>query len=134
METLERAVSNPDKKWNQHMQVKIINSEETPVAALEHRGAPELVNDSARIFIEWRKTSGLSPLKTSKAFGISYDDPDTTAPQNFRFDICGSVTATVPDNPQGVVNRVIPGGRCAVVRHFGPHDKIGKSAYYLYRD
>jgi AraC family transcriptional regulator len=116
------------------MQVNIIDFEETTVAALEHRGAPELVNDSARVFIEWRKTSGLSPVNTSKTLGIAYDDPDTTEPEHFRFDICGSVAATVPENPQGVVNKVIPGGRCAVVRHFGSHDRIGESAYYLYRE
>ena len=34
------------------MEVNIIDFEETQVAALEHRGAPELVNDSARLFIE----------------------------------------------------------------------------------
>ena len=116
------------------MQVNIIDFEETPVAVLEHRGAPELVNDSARVFIAWRKTSGLSPVKTSKTLGIAYDDPDTTEPEHFRFDICGSVTEPVPNNPQGVVNKAIPGGRCAVVRHCGSHDKIGESAYYLYRE
>jgi len=124
----------PTRERKQHMQVNIIDFEETPVAALEHRGAPELVNDSARVFIEWRKTSGLSPVTTSKTFGIAYDDPDTTEPEHFRFDICGSVTEPVPDNPQGVVNKLIPGGRCAVVRHFGSHDRIGESAYYLYRE
>jgi AraC family transcriptional regulator len=124
----------PTRERKQSMEVKIIDFEETPVAALEHRGAPERVNDSARVFIEWRKTSGLSPVKTSKTFGIAYDDPDTTEPQHFRFDICGSVTAHVADNPQGVMNKVIPGGRCAVIRHVGSHDGIGDGAYYLYRE
>lgn len=44
------------------------------------------------------------------------------------------MTATVPKNPQGVVNKLIPGGRCAVVRHCGSHDKMGESIYYLYRE
>jgi len=101
----------PTRERKQDMQVNIINFEDTPVAALEHRGAAELVNDSAKVFIEWRKTSGLSPVNTSKTLAIAYDDPDTTEPENFRFDICGSVAETVPDNPQGVVNKVIPGGR-----------------------
>ncbi len=121
------------RERKQTMQVKIVDFKKTAVAALEHRGAPERVNDSARIFIEWRKESRLSPVKTSSTFGIAYDDPEKTQPENFRFDICGSVTAPVPDNPQGVVNKVIPGGRCAVVRHIGSHDNIGESAYYLYR-
>ncbi len=124
----------PKRERTQIMEVKIVDFEETPVAALEHRDAPELVNDSAQHFIEWRKTSGLSPVRSSRTFGIAYDDPATTPAEEFRFDICGSVSAAVPDNPQGVVNKVIPGGRCAVVRHLGSHDRIADSAYYLYRE
>ena len=116
------------------MEVKIIDFNETRVAALEHRGAPELVNDSVKEFISWRKQSGFSPINTSLTLGIVYDNPETTKPENFRFDICGSVNAAIPDNPQGVVNKVIPNGRCAVVRHLGPHNRIGESAYYLYRE
>ena len=124
----------PIRERKQNMNVNIVEFEETRVAALEHRGAAELVNDSARVFIEWRKTSGLSPVKTSKTFGIAYDDPETTEPERFRFDICGSVSAPVPNNPQNVVTKMIPGGRCAVVRHFGSHDRIGESVYALYRE
>jgi len=41
----------------------------------------------------------------------------------------------VPANPQGVVARIIPGGRCARVRHRGTHTRLGESAIYpLYRD
>jgi len=116
------------------MEVKIVEFEQTQVAALEHRGAPALVKDSAGIFIEWRKVSRLSPVKSSNTFGIAYDNPDTTDPEKFRFDICASVAADVPTNPQGVVNKIIPRGRCAVIRHYGSHDGIGVCAYYLYRD
>jgi hypothetical protein len=38
------------------------------------------------------------------------------------------------DNPFGVTNGTIPGGRCAVVRHHGSHDSLSESARYLYRD
>ncbi len=115
------------------MEVNIIEFEETKVAALEHRGALASVNDSVGIFIEWRKASGLSPVMSSSTFGIAYDNPDTTDPEQFRFDICGAVLEDVPANPLGVVNKVIPSGRCAVIRHHGPHDGIGVNAYYLYR-
>lgn len=124
----------PARERRRNMDVKIVNFEETKVAALEHRGAPELVNDLVRTFIAWRKESKLSPVKTSKNFGIAYDDPNTVEPKAFRFDICGSVAAEVPANPQGVVNKVIPGGRCAVLRHLGSHDRITESVYYLYRE
>ena len=124
----------PIRKEVQNMEVKIVKFEQTNVAALEHHGPAEFVNDSARKFIEWRMASGLSPAHLSKTFGIVYDNPDTTEPENFRFDICGSVSANVPENSHGVVNKIIPGGRCAVIRHFGSQDRIGETAYYLYRD
>lgn len=118
----------------QSMQVKIVDFSGTKVAVLEHRGAPELVNDSAKVFIAWRKETGLSPVKSSDTYGIAYDDPDTTPPEQFRFDICGSVEAEVPEHPSGVINKVIPAGRCAVLRHYGSQDRISESAYYLYRE
>ncbi|MBI3480305.1 MAG: AraC family transcriptional regulator [Nitrosomonadales bacterium] len=124
----------PNRERKQNMEVKIADFEQTKIAAFKHRGAPELVNDSAQIFIEWRKQSGLSPVKASKTFGIVYDNPETTEPEKFRFDICGTVTEDIPGNPQGVVNGAIPGGRCAVVRHLGAHDRLRESIYYLYRE
>jgi len=124
----------PHRQRRTQMNVRIVDFEETLVALLAHRGAPERVNDSALKFIAWRKESGLSPVKTSRTFGIAYDDPDATEPELFRFDICGSVSGEVPENPQGVVGGVIPGGRCAVVRHLGSLDRIGESIYPLYRE
>lgn len=123
----------PRDQRRQNVEVKIVDFERTMVAVLEHCGPPELVNDSARQFIEWRKQSKYSPVTTSRTFGIAYDDPETAEPERFRFDICGSVTEEIPPNPQGVVNKIIPAGRCAVVRHLGAHDRLGESAYYLCR-
>jgi AraC family transcriptional regulator len=123
----------PTRQRRDEMKVSVVVFLETKIAVLEHRGAPALINDSAMKFIAWRKASGLSPVKTSKTFGIAHDDPAQTEPDNFRFDICGSVTGEIADNPQGVKIGVIPGGRCAVVRHLGSHDRIGESARYLYR-
>ena len=116
------------------MDVRIIDFPDTLIAALEHRGPADLVNDSAGQFIAWRRQSGLSPVTQSQTFGIVYDNPDTTPPEDFRFDICGSVDAPVPANPQGVVTKQMPGGRCAVVRHHGAHERLGESIYPLYRD
>ena len=116
------------------MEVKIVECEPIKVAMLKHTGAPAVLMRSVEAFIDWRKSTGLSPVKSSKSFGIAYDNPETTAPENFQFGICGSVSESIPDNPQGVQNSVIPGGRCAVVRHMGSHDRIGESIYPLYRD
>lgn len=123
----------PEGARRAKMDVKIVNFKETKVALLKHRAAPGLVNDTAMKFIEWRKESGLSPIKLSHTYGIAYDDPETTEPAKFRFDICGSVKMEIPENnTQGVTNGIIPGGRCAVVQHLGSHHRIGESARYLY--
>lgn len=114
------------------MQVKLTEFKETKIAVLEHRGAVETLNDSVAIFIEWRKTSQLSPVQSSNTYGLAYDDPKTTAPEKFRFDICGEVLADVPENPQGVITKTIPGGRCVVIRHYGAHEAMGEKIYYLY--
>lgn len=119
---------------NQTVQVDIVDFETIRIAVLEHRGPTEGVNDSVTRFIAWRKESGLSPKNSSRTFGIAYDNPDTTEPAQFRFDICGEVAAAVPPNAQGVVTKSIPGGRCARVRHYGSHTRIGDSIYPLYRN
>jgi len=116
------------------MEVKIVDFKETKVAMLEHRDSPDRVLESAGKFIKWRKQSKLSPVKSSQTYGIAYDDPKTTEPENFRFDICGSIVGDVPENSQGVKTGFIPGGRCAVIRHEGSHDNLDKHIYYLYKD
>jgi len=122
----------PERK--QTVQVEIVDFKSIRIAVMEHRGPTERVNDSVGQFIAWRKESGLSPKEISRSFGIAYDNPDTTEPAEFRFDICGEVTDEVPLNRQGVVTKSIPGGRCARVRHYGSHVRIGESIYPLYRN
>ena len=116
------------------MQIDIIDFEETPVARIEHRGAPERVLETAARFIAWRKATGLSPVASARTFGVPYADPAAVMPEDFRFDICGSEHRPIPENEWGVVTGVIPGGRCARVRHLGSHDRIDQSIYPLYRD
>jgi AraC family transcriptional regulator len=117
-----------------NMTPEIVEFPDTRVAVLEHRGAPALLMKSVQRFIEWRKSTDVSPVKTSQTYGVAYDDPDNTAPEAFRFDICGSTLVAVPQNEFGVVLKVIPGGRCAVVQHLGSTDAIGKTVMALYRD
>jgi AraC family transcriptional regulator len=117
-----------------NMQVKINEIPAVTVAVLEHRGDPALLNGSVQRFIAWRKESGLSPVGSSQTYGVAYDDPQTTPPERFRFDICGEVQGPVPENRHGVITRTIPGGRCATVRHRGSPDHIAGAVYHLYRN
>lgn len=114
------------------MNVEIMSFPKTKVAVLEHRGAPGLVNESVATFIDWRKKSGLSPVASSGSYGIVYDNPNTVLPEEFRFDLCGEVKDKVPENGFGVINKLIPGGRCAKVRHLGSRDDIDKPICALY--
>ncbi len=116
------------------MNVKIIHCDETKIALFEHRGPKEQVLDSAAQFVAWRKSTGLSPIKSSGTFGIPRNDPNTVAPEDFRFDICGSIKGDVPPNSFGVKTGVIPAGRCAVIRLKGSHDQIDEAIYALYRE
>ena len=116
------------------MNVKVVDFPETKIALLEHRGSPNNVLETAGKFIEWRKETGLSPVKTSKTFGIPYSDPNTTPADDFHFDICGSIDKDVPENAFNVKTGTIPGGRCAVVQHNGSLDNVSDSIYYLYRE
>jgi len=126
-----------NQKRMEEMDVKIISVEPLSVAVLEHLGEPMRVNNSVATFIEWRKASGLSDYATKGTYGVPYNDPLTTPGNEFRFDICGELNdqtkAEIPVNPQGVISKMLPGGRCAVVRHVGSYDRISDSVYYLYR-
>lgn len=123
-------------RWerNTEMKVEIVNFAETKIALLEHRASPALVEESVMKLFQWRKSSGLSLIKTNRTFGLIYDDPENTAPEKFRFDICAEVHADIPSNPQGLSNSCIPAGRCAITRHLGSHQHIGNTARALYRD
>jgi AraC family transcriptional regulator len=119
------------KPDNQLDNVKVILFEETKVAVLEHRGDPNLIGDSVRKFIEWRKQNNLRP-QVSDTFNILYDNPSETSPENFRLDICASTERDVTDNSLGIVGKIIPGGRCAVLRYIGDEANLGDSITYLY--
>jgi AraC family transcriptional regulator len=119
------------------MDPKIVTLPHTRIAVLEHRGSPLELMKSVQRFIEWRKSCDVSPNATSQTYGIAYDDPSTTKPEDFRFDICGSIGASVgkiPANDFGIIEKSIPAGRYVVARHLGSTDLIGKTVYALYAE
>jgi AraC family transcriptional regulator len=115
------------------MNPNLVQFEESRVAVLEHRGPAQTLMASVTRFIEWRRAAEDSPIATSRTFGIPYDDADG-APDDFRFDICGELHAPLQSNRAGIVEKIIPSGRCAVARHVGSTDALGETVCALYAD
>jgi AraC family transcriptional regulator len=112
-------------------QVRIDTFQDIRVAVLEHRGDPRQLGDSIRRFIAWRKQNQLPP-RSSATFNIFYDDPANTEPDAFRMDLCAAIARAVEPNDFGIVTKVIPGGRCAVLRHVGSDDNLEDALKFLY--
>ncbi len=110
------------------MDVRIIDFPETRVAAVEHRGNPRLEHETARRLVAWRIANRLPPERHA-TYGIHYTDPRTTPPEEHRADFCVAFEHELAPNPQGVVNKMIPGGRCAVARHHGSRENVTAAAY-----
>lgn len=116
------------------MQVIIKNMNAKRLAAIEHRGPPELLQASVNKLINWAKSQAMNlKPKAGEAFGFAYDDPKTTEPADFRFDLA----ITVPEQLKlegEVIEKRLPTGRYAVAIHRGSRDLIGDTVYGLYRD
>jgi len=112
------------------MDVRIVDFAEIRVAVLEHRGSPALEHESVRRLVAWRIENRMTPDK-HRTFGVHYNDPRTTPPEQYRADFCIEVGDPIAPNPYGIVNKIIPAGRCAVVRHLGSRDEI-TAAPWLY--
>lgn len=114
-------------------ELRIVRAEAVPVALLAHRGDPRLVGDSVRSFIAWRRQNGLPPAR-SATYNILHDDPGQVRPEDYRLDIAAAVPGEVAANPFGVTGSTLPGGRCAVLRHIGSDDGLGRRIHSLYSE
>jgi len=116
---------------NQKRQINIVQFPEMRVATLQHRRSPELLMDSIKTFIKWRKENRLSP-DMSATYNIIYDDPAATESEKYQLDLCAAIKNDIDENIYGIVESAIPAGRCARLRHLGPDNHLGDSIEYLY--
>ncbi|WP_437837695.1 AraC family transcriptional regulator [Sorangium sp. So ce1153] len=130
-ERLRETRTLPMQSAHRAEEVRVVRFEETRVAAFEHRGDPKRILESVRGFIAWRKENRLPP-RVSATFNILHDDPAATPPEAYRADLCAGIDRPVSENPFGVVEKTIPGGRCAVLRHTGGDDTLFHAVKYLY--
>ncbi len=112
-------------------EVRVIDVAPVRVALYPHRGDPARLGDSVRRFIAWRRREGLPP-KISATYNLWHDDPEQTPPDQFRFDFAAATDREIAANDEGVTAGVIPGGRCAVLRHVGGEDTLPDAVRHLY--
>lgn len=106
-------------------EVRIVDFPATPVAVLEHGGDPARIWESVRAFIAWRRRTGLPP-SVSATFNVFHGED--------RIDLCAAADREIAPNPEGVRAGLIPGGRCAVLRHVGPAEDLRWAGRLLYAD
>lgn len=114
------------------MDVKIVEFPETKVAAIEHRGSPAKEHETVKKLIAWRIENKIHPSR-HQSYGVHYDNPSTTSAENYRADFCVSIDEDVAENTFGIINKIIPSGKCALARHIGSRDNID-AATYLYQE
>lgn len=112
-------------------QVDVVEVPAIWLAVLEHHGDPRLLGDSIRRFIRWRQQHGLSPQRHA-TYNLFYNDPEQTPAAAFRLDIAVAVPQPVSDSAAGIVSKLLPGGRCARLRHVGSDDGLGAAIQFLY--
>lgn len=133
-QTWEQAPYRLPKQKGTKMNVTIKEKSARRLAAVEHRGDPGKMGESVNKLIDWARAQpvNLKP-KAGDAFGFAYNDPSSTAPEDFRHDLA----ITVPENLElssEVVEKRLPAGRYAVAVHKGSRDNIRSTVYSLYRD
>ncbi|WP_233221999.1 AraC family transcriptional regulator [Allosphingosinicella deserti] len=112
-------------------QIRIVDFPATRVAILKHRGDPRTIGDTIKRFIAWRKETGVRP-PASATFNILHNDPETSAADDYRLDLCAEISAPIVPNDAGIFDSEIAGGRCAVLRLVGSGDDLRAAIAYLY--
>ncbi len=110
------------------MNVEIVEFPATLVAAVEHRGPESQTYVSTQRLIAWRQANGIRP-GMGNTYGVHYTDHKSVLPEDYRLDLCVSVEQPVAENPQGVITKTIPGGRCAKVRNVGSRHEMDGPRY-----
>lgn len=123
------------KQGENIMNVTIKNMKERRLAVVEHRGDPSTLGESVNKLIHWAKNQNMDlKPKAGEAFGYAYDDPKTTPPSEFRFDMGITVPSRLKLQGDIVVEKHLPAGRYAVAMHKGSRDNIIDTIYLLYRE
>ena len=110
------------------MNVRIESLGGIKVARIRHVGPYNEAGQCFERLLEWAGSVGIQP---GRALILSYDDPDTVAPENLRSDACLELdTAATP--PPGITVDTLVAGRYAMYTHRGSYDGIPEAFRHLF--
>lgn len=105
------------------MDVRIEQLNSIRVARIRHVGPYADVGPCFKRLFRW---AGAIGVPTGRVLTLSWDDPETVAPERLRCDACVELR-TDQEPPPGIVLGPIGGGRHAVHRFVGPYEGISKA-------
>lgn len=115
------------------MQVAIVDRKPTTVACLRHLGpyGEPIARFWRDIYAPWATRNKLG--SDHARYGVSYDDPSTTAAEQCRYDACAEVGSDSIATG-GALKTTIPGGKYAVLRFKGTASQLREAWVALVRD
>jgi AraC family transcriptional regulator len=117
------------------MKVEIRELETRRLAVVEHRGDPKSLGNSVNKLVTWAKSQPININPSAgDAFGFAYDDPDTTKPEDFRFDLALTIPKSLVIQDPDVLETHLPKGRYAIAVHYGSRSRIGETIYPMLRE
>lgn len=128
----------PMKKMlvEQTFEVEMVNFQGEAIAVMEYQGSPKKIHNAGSQFVSWRRQSTISPIASMNTYGLIYHDPVTTPEHEYRYDFCAAINQPLSDsglnNEFSIVEKYIPAGPCAKIRHKGPWELLAPAIYYLY--
>ena len=102
------------------MVVRIEQLNPIRVARIRHVGPYADVGPCFKRLFRWAAAIG---VPTGRVLTLSWDDPETVAPERLRCDACVELR-TDQEPPPGIVLGPVGGGRHAVHRFVGPYEGI----------
>lgn len=115
------------------MKVIIINRQPATIAYFRHLGpyGESISRFWQETYVPWAVMNKLG--RNHARYGISYDDPSITAPEQCRYDACAEVT---PDFvvTGGALKTTIPGGKYAVLNFRGTVKQVNEAWAALLRE
>ena len=107
------------------MEVRLEQMPALRVAFIRYVGPFETVGVAWGRLTMWAGPRGLIGPAT-RFLCVWLDDPEVTAPEKLRGDVCVTVSEAVP--PEGEIGvRELPGGEYAVATHRGPYGLLGET-------